>query len=385
MPDSPASDLSRQIEEFFGAGRCFLLARGRVALYAGLKALNLPPGSQVIMPGYTCMVVPSAVQYAGLKPAYADINPDTYNLDARLLEGAFPSNVSAMIVQHTYGIPCDMSALRDWATAKGLPIIEDCCHSFGTRFQGQLCGTFGTFAFMSGQWNKPFSTGLGGMLLVNDAALAEKVARSLQEEAHRPGLFRNFILAMQIFAYERLVTPRTTAKFTRLYRLFNRHGLVIGSSSQQELQGVLPNRYFATMASCQVQKGRREIARIEENIRHRCRLAAFYRPRLSEIGFAPGRFGVPEDLPLLRYPVRVANKAEVLQKAEAEKVEIGSWFEVPLHPAGTRMEDLGYCAGMCPAAESACAEVVNLPTHLKVDEATALRSLEFLRQYAHPA
>src|SRR5262245_40868819 len=69
------------IETFFGGGRCFLLAKGRVALYVGLRSLGLRPGSKVLMPGYTCMVVPSAVQYAGLKPVYLDIDPGSYNLD----------------------------------------------------------------------------------------------------------------------------------------------------------------------------------------------------------------------------------------------------------------------------------------------------------------
>ena len=64
----PDALLPQKIEEFFGGGRCFLLAKGRVGLYVGLRAMGLPPGAKVLMPGYTCMVVPAAVLYAGLKP-----------------------------------------------------------------------------------------------------------------------------------------------------------------------------------------------------------------------------------------------------------------------------------------------------------------------------
>jgi len=382
--DPLANDFSSCIERFFGGGRCFLLAKGRVGLYAGLRAMNLRPGSKVVMPGYTCLVVPSAVQYAGLKPVYVDIDPETYNMNPASLRAIAAEEVSAAIVQHTYGIPCDMPSILCWADHQVIPVIEDCCHSFGTRVGGRLCGTFGAFAFMSGQWNKPFSTGLGGMLLVNDPTLADQVDRLIAAEAQVPGAARNLFLALQILAYGMIVSPRTSGRITRLYRFLTKHGLVVGSSSAEELKGDMPEGYFSTMARCQIRKGIREIGRIEQNTRHRKTLTAYYRERLPEIGFAACRFDGGEELALLRYPVRIANKNEVLQRAEREGVEIGSWFEVPLHPAGTRMEDFAYQLGMCPEAERAAREVVNLPTHTKVTERTAERTLRFLQNVAKP-
>jgi len=377
-------EFDEQIETFFGQGRCFLLSKGRVGLYVGLKALNLPLGSKVLMPGYTCMVVPSAVRYAGLVPAYVDIDPGTYNLNTTLLEKFPVADVSAVVIQHTYGIPCDAAPIRTWAQSDAVPVIEDCCHTFGGRVNGQLCGTLGSFAFMSGQWNKPFPTGLGGILLVNDSALADKVEQILEKEAHRPGLLRNFVLQAQILAFEALVKPRTAARITRFYRALNRFGLVIGSSSNKELKGKMPADYLSVMAPCQRRKGSRELARIEDNIRRRKTLTRYYSERLPEFGFAPLGWTSQEPLPLLRYPVRVSNKNDVLREALRQGVEIGSWFEVPLHPAGTRMEEFGYRPGSCPEAETACRQVVNLPTHLKVDEATADKTLKFLGRYGRP-
>ena len=218
MSDTQAQSLCRKIEAFFGGGRCFLLAKGRVGLYTGLRALGLPRGSTVLMPGYTCLVVPSAVQFAGLKSAYVDIDPHTYNIDPRRLKNVAGDRISAFIVQHTYGIPCDMSQTRQWAEARGIPLIEDCCHAFGTRIDGRLCGTFGAFAFLSGQWSKPFSTGLGGMLLVNDTVLADRVGRMIDEEAAAPGHWRNLLLAAQIMAHRWLVRPSTAGRITEWYR-----------------------------------------------------------------------------------------------------------------------------------------------------------------------
>jgi perosamine synthetase len=382
--DRLSQEFSDKIAGYFGAAGCFLLSKGRVALYVGLKAMKLPPGSKVMIPGYTCMVVPSAIQYAGLEPVYVDIDPDTYNIDPDLLESVYTKQVAAVIVQHTYGIPCRMDDILRWAKAKGLPVVEDCCHAFGARIGGKLCGSFGTFAFLSGQWNKPFSTGLGGMLLVYDASLAERVADMIQSQAHQPSAFRDLMLKLQIAAHDLLVTPRTVARVTRWYRLLTRWGIAIGSSSNEELQGILPPRYLSRMARSQVKKGLREIARVEENIRHRTCLTQKYNRELPKIGFKALADKCGDDLPLLRYPVRVANKDEVLRMAETAKVEIGSWFEVPLHPAETRMDQFGYRDGLCPRAELACRQTINLPTNMKTDERAFERTLAFLAKHAKP-
>lgn len=375
---------ANRIEAFFGTGRCFLLSKGRVGLYVGLRSLELPQAATVVMPGYTCMVVPSAVQFAGLESAYVDIDPETYNIDHRLLDKVAGAP-SALIVQHTYGIPCDMDAIGAWAQSRGIPVIEDCCHSFGARFQRRLCGTFGEFSFMSGQWNKPFSTGLGGFLLVNDDALAGRAAEIIENESRRPGRLKNLLLAAQIIAYQWLVRPESTAALMGVYRVMGKLGLAVGSSSNKELRGAMPDGYLTTMAPCQVRKGLREMARIESNIAHRIELTRYYQRELPNIGFSALSAKVPEGLPLLRYPVRVANKQEVLAKAKKHHMEIGSWFEIPLHPEGTRMEEFGYRDGMCPEADRASREVVNLPTHLKVDETTAAKTLDFLKRFAGPA
>jgi perosamine synthetase len=384
LSSAPSTRFCNVIQTFYGHGRAFLLAKGRVGLYAALRAMQLPPGTKVLVPGYTCMVVPSAIQFAGLKPVYADIDPATYNLDPRQVAATSPQEIAALVVQHTYGIPCDMRPLLAWAAAGEVPVLEDCCHTFGSRYEGRLCGTFGKVAFLSGQWNKPFVTGLGGILLVNDEPLADRVAELIRSAASAPGIGKRLLLHLQLLAFQTVVRPRTAMAITSFYRALTRLGFAIGSSSQQELDGEMPARYLTTMAACQARQGLREMARIEANIRHRARLTAFYQDELPRIGFTPLSLD-GESLPLLRYPVRVANKEQVLGLTGRCGVEIGSWFEIPLHPAGTRMESFGYRTGMCPHAEAASREVINLPTHRRVTLSTAERTLDFLRRHARPA
>lgn len=379
-----AEEFRRCLTEYFRAKRSYLFARGRLGLYAGLRAMELPPGAKVIVPGYTCMVVASAIKYVGLVSEYVDIDPKTYNINPSLLSSV-SSDSAALIVQHTYGIPCDMPSVQAWTTPRDIPIIEDCCHAVGSTIDGRLCGTFGRFAFLSGQWNKPFSTGLGGMLVVNDPALVEAVERLVNTELKQRGRFSDLLLRCQIAAHDLLVRPATALWLMRAYRLLNRLGLVVGSWSPVEMLCVMPDDYFTAMSPCQIQRGLREMARIDDNIRHRKMMTAFYHDRLSKMGFAPLDVPGAEAIPLLRYPVRVANKQDVLTHAASHRVEIGSWFECPLHPDGTPMEMLGYSQGMCPESERACREVINLPTHLKADESVGDKTLKFLAKFAKPA
>jgi dTDP-4-amino-4,6-dideoxygalactose transaminase len=91
------------------------------------------------------------------------------------------------------------------------------------------------------------------------------------------------------------------------------------------------------------------------------------------------------DIVFSRYPVRVKNKQRLLEAAERNTVEIGDWMTAPLHQAAAAPETWDYRPGMCPEGEKAAREVINLPTHRRVDESEALRVLEFLQYHAIPA
>ncbi len=122
--------------------------------------------------------------------------------------------------------------------------------------------------------------------------------------------------------------------------------------------------------------------RIEANIAHRREITQLYHQLLRDAGLAG--LAVPDwmDPVLVRYPVRVANKAAVIARAPSNSVEIGTWFDRPLHAAEGPLEPYEYQMGQCPQAERACEEVVNLPTHPRAGEKTARRSVEFLRSCA---
>jgi len=372
--------------EFFNthADNIFLFAKGRVGLYAVLEALNLKKGDEIIMPGYTCMVVPSAARFLNIQCKYADIDPETYNINPSELDRNLTGATKALIVQHTYGIPMDMNHVLKWANKNNIPVIEDSCHAFGSRYKNRLCGTFGIASFFSGQWNKPFFTGLGGMLLINDEKTLPDLHK-IYQLTQDVSLLENIQLKAQIIAFNTVVTPRTNAMITNLYRFLSRIGIAAGSSSNEELEGKMPSGYFKKMAPCQIKEGEKNLRHIQRSIDARKKNTKIYSIELKKIGFKPLRETPDFDSIILRYPLRVANKKEVLRLAARYRLEIGSWFEVTLHPEGTDMTALGYHEGMCPNAEKASREVINLPTHAKITPREISLIIEFLQNYAKPA
>ena len=156
---------------------------GRTALYFILKAMNLPPGSEIIVPALTFWVVPEITRVAGLKPVFADIDPDTFTLCPRAVERAITPNTRAILPTHLYGLSCDMDPILELARKHDLKVIEDCAHSLGATYKGRMVGTLGDASFFSFQAFKPLNTFGGGLAWMRDETLARRVSELADGEA----------------------------------------------------------------------------------------------------------------------------------------------------------------------------------------------------------
>jgi perosamine synthetase len=365
-----------------GSPRGFAFWKARVALYAILKAMGISQGDEVIVPGYTCVMNVNPIKYLGAKPVYVDIEPATFNMAPSLIEERITPRTKAIIAQHTYGYPCDIDAIMAIAIKHGLPVIEDCCLTLGSTYRGQLAGTFGVASYFSFQWNKPFTTGLGGMALVNDEELAEKVDALCQAETVQPSGRQVLMLAAQLAVYRMFIYPRTTALAQSIFRSLSKKGAVVGSSSSAEFDPVMAAGFFKTMSSMQARSGLRQLARLDGSIDHRRRMAAMYDGLLAGRGWKTRSYDASIMHPVMvRYPVRIVEKDKALTEAASCGIELGSWFECPLHPIETPMEKYDYTPGQCPEAEKASLQVVNLPVHPRVTEKTVRKTVEFITRY----
>ncbi len=372
----------RNFADFFGVGEAFAFWKGRVALYAILKAIGIESGDEIILPGYTCVMDVNPIKYLGAKPVYVDIEPATFNIDVDLLRDKITPRTKVIMAQHTYGYPCEMDPIMKIAEENGICVIEDCCLALGSKYKDRIVGTFGKAAYFSFQWNKPYTTGLGGMVITNDSALAGRIKSLREAQMCRPSSGEVFMLWVQLVIYRLFIYPRTTALAQNLFRYLTKKGAVVGSSSTSEFQPIMADDFFKATSQVQARSGLRQLDRINNNIQHRKELARLYDRLLEEKGWSARRYNSSISEPVMvRYPVRIDRKAEALEKAAKAGIELGSWFESPLHPIETPLNVYDYEFGICPQAEKAAREVVNLPMHPRVDEKTARRTVEFITGY----
>ena len=170
------SEFERVFAARFGGERAVTASYGRMAFYYILKAFDLPRGSEIIFPALTFWVVPEMARVAGLKPVFADIDSNTFNLGPTAFERAITPETRAVVPTHLYGLACDMGPLMEIARKHGLRVIEDCAHSLGATYKGRLVGTFGDAAFFSFQTLKPLNTYGGGMALLRESDVGTRVA-----------------------------------------------------------------------------------------------------------------------------------------------------------------------------------------------------------------
>ena len=155
---------------------------GRMALYFILKAMDFPPGSEIVVPAFTFWVVPEMARVAGLTPVFADIDPSTFTLSPRAVERAITERTRAVLPTHLYGLSCDMDPILDLARRHKLKVVEDCAHSLGATYKGQMVGTLGDASFFSFQAFKPLNTYGGGLAWMRDADLARRVGEFADAE-----------------------------------------------------------------------------------------------------------------------------------------------------------------------------------------------------------
>jgi perosamine synthetase len=368
----------------------FTFWKGRIALYGILKALGIGSGDTVIVPGYTCAAVAGAVKFVGASSVYADIDPELYSPSlagySNALEGHSRACVKALILQHTYGIPGDVPRIVDWARKQGIAVIEDCAHAMGTLYRRedgcwQEVGNAGDAAFFSSQWSKPVSTGLGGWLVTSDQGLAERLSCFHDHECAAPSFRELSLLTGQFTAREMFSSPRLYWSAVGAFRMLSQFGIFVGTNEDGEFEGRMPERYAKKMSRIQEWLLKRRLTNRDLLVRRR-NLKSVYDEALHSCGLPTLHISENADPVLLRYPVRVKNKDEVLRQARSSRVEIGDWFNHPLHPREANAEAFGYRQGICPEGERAAKEVVNLMLTEQTTENTARQAVNFLKQVA---
>lgn len=171
------AEFESQLSEFIGAGHCIVTTSGTVALSLALLALGIGPGDEVVVPDLTMIATANAATLIGAKPVFVDIESETLNLDLNAAEKAITAATKAIIHVSLNGRSNDLDALLSLCRSHGLYLVEDAAQSLGSYFDSRHLGTIGDVGCFSFSAPKVITTGQGGAVVTNDAAMAEALRR----------------------------------------------------------------------------------------------------------------------------------------------------------------------------------------------------------------
>ncbi len=311
--------LEQGIAAYHGVRHAAGVASGTDALHLALKAAGVGPGDEVITSPFTFIATAEAISYVGAVPVFADIRPDTFNIDPEQAARRITKRTKALLPVHLYGHPADMDPLMDLARRHGLVVIEDCAQSFGAEYQGTRTGGIGHLGCFSFFPSKNLGAyGDGGMVVTDDQALAD-----------------------------RIMSLRNHGSKVRYY-----HDEVGFNSRLDEVQAAVLNVKFRHIEA--YNEGRR-------------RSGELYTRELAAAGVR-----TPVELPGCRhvfhqYTIRVKDRDRVKEKLDAAKVANMIYYPVPCHLQAAYRE-LGMKPGSLPVAEQAAGDVLSLPMYPELTE-----------------
>jgi UDP-2-acetamido-2-deoxy-ribo-hexuluronate aminotransferase len=182
------AELEAKLAAYAGVTYCIAVANGTDALQISLMSLGIGPGDEVVMPGFSHISTAEPVVLLGARPRYVDIDAQTFNLDAALLEAAITPRTKAIIPVSLYGQCADFDTINAIAAKYGIPVIEDAAQSFGATYKGRKSCSLSTMACTSFFPSKPLGCyGDGGAIFTSDAGLADaarQIARDGQDRRY---------------------------------------------------------------------------------------------------------------------------------------------------------------------------------------------------------
>lgn len=351
-------DFMRQFAQWNGSKHAFSFLSGRASLSACIFALGLLPGDEVIMPGYTCVVVPNAFDFAQVKIVYCDIELETYGLDVEQLKKHITPKTKAILLHHLFGLVCrDYQEIIQLARENNLYVIEDCAHSTGASYNGKRVGNYGDLAFYSSELSKVFNTIQGGVVTTNDSYLAKGLSR-FYEHAPYPDFERIekqlYNVIVNYYRFKHPLRNHLGLKYELRYK-----DKIYDSTSEEEIQGIKPKDYGCKMPAAISALGINQLSKIDYYNRKRRQGAKRWATWCTSMGYQKPLV-LNESTPVfLRYPILVEEekKSDLGWSSKNPKITPGRWFLTHVHPVKRLVPE-------CPNADKAVKQCINFPTLL---------------------
>ena len=285
---------------------------GTTALHVALLAHGIRPGDEVITTPFTFIASANSILYVGACPVFADIDPQTFNIDPRQIEAAVTPRTKAVLPVHLFGLPADMDPIMEIADKHRLVIIEDACQSHGAEYKGKKVGSFGTGCF-SLYPTKNITSAEGGMVTTNDVEIAE-TCRVIRQQGMRRRYYHD-----ELGFNFRMTDIHAAIGLAQLQKLerFNQARIANAQYLSAHLRGVV-------------------VPEVPPGYRH-----VFH-----------------------QYTVRIpgGRRDALLDHLRERGVSAGVYYPVPIHQQTYYTQALGYNLRL-PESERAAAEVLSLPVH----------------------
>jgi dTDP-4-amino-4,6-dideoxygalactose transaminase len=334
------------LQEALGVPRVLLTTSCTHALEMSAMLLDLQPGDEVIVPSFTFVSTVNAYVLRGAKPVFADVRPDTLNMDERRLEALVTKRTRAIVPVHYAGVGCEMDATVEIAERAGARVIEDNAHGLFGSWRGKALGTFGHLATQSFHETKNFSCGEGGALVVRDESLAPR-AEILREK----GTNRSRFLRGQVDKY-------TWVDIGSSYVLADVLGAILLAQLEERV--------------AIQQRRRRAWERYEKE------LAAWASARDVRLPVVPSHCEQTFHMFYLLLP-DIERRTAFIKHLDARGVK-AVFHYVPLHlsPMGARF---GGRAGDCPVTERVSDQLVRLPLYADLTEEDQTKVIEAVHSF----
>ncbi|ELY56410.1 DegT/DnrJ/EryC1/StrS family aminotransferase [Natronococcus jeotgali] len=332
LADGPqVREFEDSFADYCGAEHGVATSNGTTALHAALEALNIGAGDRVLTTPFTFIATANAIRLAGAEPVFADIDPDTYNLDPEAARKvAREESVDAIIAVHLYGLPAELGALGDLAANLNVPLIEDAAQAHGATYHGDRVGAIGDVGCFSFYPTKNMTTGEGGMIVTDREEVADNAAQFINH----------------------------------------------GRSDTYDHESVGHNFRMTSMAAA---IGQTQLERLPEFIEARRANAA----RLTD-----GLVETPLLTPIEpdhtkhvyhQYTVRTTARDELIDVLDEYDIGVGVYYPTCVHnqPAYAGLET------NAPEAETAATEVLSLPVHPNVTAEQIDQIIEVIESYAN--
>lgn len=373
--------LEDKLYEYFGVPAvCFDSARS--SLYAILKVLNLSKEDEVLILSFSCMVVANACIWAGAKPIYVDCNKENFGFDLEDLKKKVSKNTKAVIIQNTFGLVEPLDKIKE-IVGKDVLIIEDLGHCMGAEFQGKKLGAIGDCAIITFGTEKVIASGRGGACLIKDKELLEKIrgfqsiAKEFPKDKEEKFLKNPLIWEKIIPLYFVGVSKYSIGKLIAfLGYKFKQLGEVIEDSEfMVEKPEWLPSKISEKLAKVVLN----QFDKIEKFNDHRIKIAKIYDKIL---GFNLVKKDGNKSI-FLRYPILTSSKEkkdEVIAYLRKEKIIIGTWYSSVLLAPEEAYTKLQYTKGSCSNTEYVSERIINLPTHIRMNEKEAEKIAKLVKE-----